>query len=402
MATVAIVHRLDKKNKKNQAPIHFRIIQNRQISYIASGVMLTEEEWDQSKLKVTAKNKNSKRLTAYILDKFLEIQRNVIEQETINKSMTPKKLKEKAWGTKPTNIFLFADEFILKYRDKGDISSYEKCKAIMHKLEIYLGNRDLCFQDIDVPFLTKYEKYLRTVIGNAQNTIHTNLKVFRTLFNEALRQEIIGHSDIPFNKYVLKSEKTQRVFLTNEELSAVENVKLPTGSKQALYRDMFIFSAYTGGIRISDMLLMKWKHFDGTHIHFKIKKTSSQLTIKLPQKALEILFEYMPDKRFPEKYIFPVLPDELNIEDALELHNAISRGTSLVNNALNKIAKKAGITTHISFHIARHTWATQALRRGISIDKVSKLMGHANIRETQVYAKIVNEELDKAMEVFND
>ena len=57
---------------------------------------------------------------------------------------------------------------------------------------------------------------------------------------------------------------------------------------------------------------------------------------------------------------------------------------------------------NLSFHISRHTWATRALRKGVSIDKVSKLMGHAQIKETQVYAKIVNEELDKAMDVFDD
>ena len=66
------------------------------------------------------------------------------------------------------------------------------------------------------------------------------------------------------------------------------------------------------------------------------------------------------------------------------------------------MATKAEIDKPLSFHISRHTWATRALRKGVSIDKVSKLMGHAQLRETQIYAKIVNEELDKAMDVFND
>jgi site-specific recombinase XerD len=80
----------------------------------------------------------------------------------------------------------------------------------------------------------------------------------------------------------------------------------------------------------------------------------------------------------------------------------ISRSTAYINKNLNLIAEKIGLTKHISFHISRHTWATRALTKGISIDKVSKILGHADISETQIYAKIINEELNKAMQVFNE
>lgn len=85
-----------------------------------------------------------------------------------------------------------------------------------------------------------------------------------------------------------------------------------------------------------------------------------------------------------------------------EAYSQISSATAYINKNLKLLAKKATIEKPLSFHISRHTWATRALRKGISIDKVSKLMGHAQLRETQIYAKIVNEELDKAMDVFND
>jgi site-specific recombinase XerD len=68
---------------------------------------------------------------------------------------------------------------------------------------------------------------------------------------------------------------------------------------------------------------------------------------------------------------------------------------------LKIIAAKAGIEKHISFHSSRHTFATRALKKGMRIEYVSKLMGHTNLKTTQIYAKIVNEELDKAMDVFN-
>lgn len=402
MATFSIVHRMDKINKKGLAPVHFRIIQNRKVSYIASGIMLSPNEWDSKNNKVTAKNKNSKRLTAFIASKFMELQSGLLDQETLHKNLTSQSLKEKILGPKPINIFDFADNFIQNYRNKGAISTYDKSRSIMLKLEQYRGGRNLCLQDIDANFLSEYESYLRSVKGNNTNTIHTNLKFFRVLFNEAYRRDLINHSDIPFNKYILKLEKTQRNFLTQEELNSIAGLKLNKFPKQALHRDMFIFAAYSGGIRISDMLLLKWKNFEGTHVRITIKKTGTQISIKLPQKALDILNIYKHAKMDPDQFIFPVLPFGLDLSDPITVDKAISRGTAIVNKSLNVLAKKAHITKHISFHIARHTWATQALIKGISIDKVSKLMGHANIRETQIYAKIVNEELDKAMEAFND
>jgi site-specific recombinase XerD len=97
-----------------------------------------------------------------------------------------------------------------------------------------------------------------------------------------------------------------------------------------------------------------------------------------------------------------MLPEVLDMKNEREVDSAISSATAYINKNLKIIAKGAGIEKSVSFHTSRHTWATRALKKGISIDKVSKLMGHAAIRETQIYAKIVSSELDKAMDVFND
>ena len=79
----------------------------------------------------------------------------------------------------------------------------------------------------------------------------------------------------------------------------------------------------------------------------------------------------------------------------------ISRKTALINKVLKEVAEKSEISKLLSFHVSRHTFATLALKKGIPMEYVSKLLGHADLKETQVYAKIINEELDKAMGVFN-
>ena len=85
----------------------------------------------------------------------------------------------------------------------------------------------------------------------------------------------------------------------------------------------------------------------------------------------------------------------------MKIYNAISSANAYINKDLRKLAKLAGIDKKISFHSARHSWAVRALQRGMRIEYVSKIMGHASVKQTEVYAQIVNEELDKAMDVLN-
>ena len=221
------------------------------------------------------------------------------------------------------------------------------------------------------------------------------------MFNDAYRQDLIEHNQNPFLKYQLKQEKTDKIFLTEDELSKIENLALNEGTRMALHRDMFVFACYAGGLRVSDVLQLKWKNFDGSHILLTIKKTSEQLQIKLPNKAMEIINKNKEPKVDPNSYIFPILDQNLDLKDRENLDRVISGANAYINKNLKIIAEKAKINKNISFHTSRHTWATRALRLGVSIDKVSKLMGHAQIRETMVYAKIVNSELDKAMDAFN-
>jgi len=401
MASVTIIFRKDKLNAKNEAPIHFRIIKNRKISYISSGIMLPQSHWDEKKGRVKSVHKNSARLNSYLSNKFTEIQDTVLEHETKFKSLTSKSLKEIAFGKKPSDFFAFADEVVNTYKTQKKFRTYYKNLTTINKLKGYRPLTRLTFQDITPEFLIKYEQYLITHHGNKTNTINKDMKFLRQLFNEAIRQDVIEFHINPFRKYKLKLEKTRRDYLIEEEITKLEAFLISPGSRLDLHKDMFIFATYTGGIRISDILKLQWKNFDGTHLHIVIKKTGVQVSIKVPNKALEILKKYSKIQNNNESFIFPMLPQNTSINDPQELDLAISRATASVNKNLKIIAKEAGIEKNLSFHISRHTFAVMALKKGISIDKVSKLMAHSAIRETQVYAKIVNEDLDKAMDAFN-
>ncbi len=401
MSSVAIIYRKDKLNKKGEAPIHFRIIKDRKICYISSGIMVPEENWDSEKIKIKSKQQNSARLNLQLSTKFAELQGEVIEKETFTKSLTSRQLRNKVYGNKPTNFFTIAQDVLDTYESEGKVGTHDKCKSIITKLEVYNKSKNLFFQDIDVDFLSKYEKYLRVTLKNKTNTVHKDLKFIRRIFNEAIKRDLVELQVSPFNKFKIKLEKTSRTYLTEDELKLIENLAMKDGSLIQCHRNMFVFACYAGGLRVSDVLKLKWGHLDGDYILISIKKTKEQLRLKIPDVGLQIIKSLKTETSLADNYIFPVLENGLDEKNARLFDNAINSATSLINKNLKIITKRAKVEKSISFHISRHTWATRALRFGVPIEIVSKILGHANIRETMIYAKIVSSEMDKAMDLFN-
>lgn len=400
MATVSIVLRKDRVNKEGKAPINFFVIKNRKLIKVTSGIMIEPQYWDADKRRVKKGLDNSARINAFLATKYSELQDEVLKQETATKLLTVKQLKDKIYGKASGDFFEFAETAFKAYLSAGQIATHDKSKSIIRKLKNYCNDSTLTFQDITPAFLYKYENHLREFYNNSTNTIHKDLRFIRKLFNDAFRQDLITHGENPFLKYRLKLEKTSRTYLTEDELSRFEDYKTEK-PRIEMHKDMFVFAAYAGGIRVSDVLQLKHKNIAGEHLSLVIKKTGQQISIKLPTKAIEIINKYRSTGTTPESFVFPMLPDSLDMNDPVKVDNEISRSTAIINKNLKTIAATTGIQKNLSFHISRHTWATRALLKGISIDKVSKLMGHAAIKETQIYAKIVNAELDKAMDVFN-
>ncbi len=399
MASVTIVFRKEKINTKGDAPIHFRIIKNRKASYIASGIMIPPRHWDAGKNKVKSNYPNSSRLNSYLSNKFTEIQDTILLHETLSKGNTSRSLKEKVFGKRPHDFYSVADETLAKYRIEGRIGTYDLNRSVITKLKEF--RPALTFYDITPEFLIKYEHFLRERFGNRTNTVHTNMKFIRKVFNDAIRSDVVEADASPFRKYKLKLEKTHRNYLTEEELNQIECCTLNQGTLLERCRDMFVFAAYTGGLRVSDVLQLKWADFDGSHLSVVIKKTGTQVAIKVPNTGLGIMDRYRRVNGCKDDFIFPMLKPTLNIHDPVALDVAVTSATTQINTNLKRLAKMAGIDKRLSFHVSRHTFAVRALKKGITIDKVSKLMAHSTIRETQVYAKIMNEELDRAMDAFN-
>jgi len=399
MSTVKIVLKKEKINNAGEVPLYIRIIKDRKAKFVSLGIRVLPKDWNDSQSRVKKSHPNSQRLNNYIAHKIAEAEGVALEMETNSKYVSPKSIKQNIMGTSPDSFIKYFERYIEALKKNGKTGTHDKAKAVYSKLCTYLGNKDLAFDEVTVTFLKNYDTYLSDKLGNSINTIHSNIKIFRKLINDAISEDLFPPEKNPFLKYKLKTEKTVKEFLTEEEIARIEKLKLEKNSMRNHHRNIYIFATYAGGLRISDILQLKWSDYDGERVLITTQKTNNTVSIKLPQKAKEIIEEYIEDDSNKEHYIFPFLRNDIEYSNAA-LFKAISSHTAYTNTDLKKIAKMAEIDKKIHFHTSRHTFATRALKKGMRIEYVSKLLGHSSIKTTQVYAKIVNKDLDDAMDEF--
>jgi len=236
--------------------------------------------------------------------------------------------------------------------------------------------------------------------GNKVNTVHSRLKILRKLVKLAVKQGIIPYDSDPFLQYKLKKEPTKRQYLSESDLSLLEGHLEPSTSTQ-LVLDCFLFACYSG-LRFSDLCLLNKdnikKATSGLRMTLQMSKTRDIVSFNLPKRAVTILKKYEDPSM---NNIFPILkynPRDLTSQ-ALMRH--ISSMNAYFNRQMKTIAENAGLEVLPSFHQARHTFATRSLFLGIRMEVVQKLLGHADLKSTQVYAKIVDQAKDEAMELWN-
>ena len=402
MATIKLILRENRVNKAGEAPLYIRVTKDRKPKYISLNFRLPPKSWNHGEQKIKGSYPNSTRLNAWLKTQVSETLNTIIDLQGKDKNVRTKDIKETILGCASPNFLEYARKYIKRaYLDKGKDPTYERYNSTLNKFEEYLDGRAFTFDDMTVSFLKDYESYLIKKYDNKTNTIGKDLKSFRRIINEAINDQVFPFEKNPFHRFKIKWENTEKNFLTENELAAFESYSVKEGTVRAVHKDVFVFACYAGGLRVSDIFRLKWLYFNGTHIIITTKKTGRQVSIKLPKKALAIIEKYRTENQSPSDFIFPILNPDDDVVNDKRLFKKINSKNSLANKNLKIIAQKVGIEKHISFHTSRHTWATRALSKGMKIHHVSKLLGHSSVKTTEVYAKIVNKDLDDAMDVFN-
>ena len=265
----------------------------------------------------------------------------------------------------------FIEYFESKYKDYSS-------RAAKNKLVEFAGgkvvNGKLSFNLVDEKFLNDFKEWLLKRISN--NTTWVYIYKLKAILNKAVKEKII-----PYNpaKYVsIKNEETEKIHLTLDELQKLYK----TECEDEEIKKAFLFSCYTG-LRLSDVRQLTWQQIREGKLFFRQKKTRGLEYLPLNKFALSLLASSNPKViPLPEMLVFKLNKNKI----------------WCLGKTLRDWAKEAGINKYITFHTARHTFATLALSKGVDLYTVSKMLGHKNINTTQIYAKIIDKTVEKAVQ----
>ena len=403
MASVKIVLRKNKIDKAGNAPLYLRLIKDRKPKFISLGLKIKPNEWDEDKQSVKKNYSNSARLNKYLSQKVADAQGQIADLETKNQSTSARKLKEAIKGKPMVNFFDYSYNRCEKIKNTVAFSTYTNYKNYLKKFEKFVGHRDLMFDDITVTTLKNYAGYCSNTLGNNNTTINFSLKILNLMFKEAQREDLIPLNHFPFSKFNVKKAKSTKRYLSANQLEGFINLEVSDKAKAQIIKDMFIFSVFSGGLRFGDVIELKWDNYNSNEhkITKVIRKTNRQHSIRIGQKAIDILLKYKTDESKGDDIIFPFANiNEAYFNDREHKDLVTRQAVALSNMYLTKMGKRLELPFSLTFHISRHTFATRALNNGMRIEHVSKLMDHTDIGITQVYAKIVSSELDNAVDQY--
>jgi len=246
---------------------------------------------------------------------------------------------------------------------------------------------DINIKEVDLTFISDFEFYLRTQNSCANNTAVKYLKNLGKIIRIALSMDWIDKD--PMLGYKMHTKPVERPFLTEDELSAILTKEFAT-ERLSQVRDIFIFCCFTG-LAYSDVEKLKvtdiFKGIDGTDwIAINRTKTGTRSNVPLLPTAKAILERYQTEiECYAGNKALPVASNQK------------------MNEYLKEIAAVCRINKKLSSHIARHTFATTVtLLNGVPIESVSKMLGHTNIRTTQIYAKVLDQKVSEDMAVLKE
>ncbi len=396
--TVSFIARANRKDN-NLYNIYCRINTNGKRSEFSVVKAIEKESWNSTKERLNSKHKDFKKANSY-LENVRSSLINIHRELTLNKkTITPLILKNHFLGiTEEEKTLLSLIEYHNSSQETilspGTMKNYYTTKKYVIK---FLNQKkhvdDIFIKQLNYQFITEFEIFLRKHKPTdhqrplSNNGVMKHLERLRKITTMGVKLEWLNKD--PFERYKLSFKKVEKCFLSELEIEIIRSKKF-NNERLKLCRDLFIFSCYTGLSYIDVKLLSPDNITIGIDrcawIKTNRKKTGTILNIPLLPIAQEIISKYKNHPRaIHNKSLFPTMSNQK------------------LNNYLKEIADVCGINKNLTFHIARHTFATTiTLSNGVPIETVSKILGHTKLSTTQIYAKVLENKISTDMQNLKD
>lgn len=387
------------KAKDGLLPLYARVTVDSRRVEISLKRFIHPADWNSKKGMARGSREEIKTINHYLDEVRANLMNCYQDMQTRNQLITAEAIKNKFLGADQkehtlSKIINYHNEHMKDSLAWGTMKNYFTTqKYVAMFLKERFGTYDLFLSQLSYKFITDFEYFLRsyTPVDHhkpmSNNGVMKHIERFRKMINMCVRMEWLDKD--PFAKYQQKFDKVEREFLTKEELATIENRELRVVRLQWI-RDLFIFSCYTGLAYIDVMQLTSSNITIGIDGEYWLitsrQKTSNPVRVPLLPQALEIIERYKGHpKALAKGTLFPVISNQK------------------LNDYLKEIADLCVIHKRLTFHIARHTFATTVtLTNGVPIESVSKMLGHSNITTTQIYAKVIEKKLGEDMKSLKE
>ena len=399
-ATINVVCYKWKTLANGEYPLMLRICKDGKKKYQSLGISVLPRYWDFTRNKPKPNCPNKEYIQKIILDKQTELQQRMLEFNSEQKEYTTTTLlndENKRFELK--TVCQFYQELIEQCKNNNKCGNRLIYKGSYNSLKVFTKNQlDIPFSAIDISWLNKYEKWLRSK-GNKETTMSLMFRTLRSAYNKAIKAKCARKSDYPFDEYKINKfdTKTQKRAIAKTEVlkftKEVDNI----GKRQyvQLSKDIFIFSYLCGGINFTDIANLTKVNITNGRIHYIRQKTGKLIKLGISEEAMQIIKKYESESK---GYLFPILNANIH-KTPLQKQNRIHKMLGKINKNLKLIAAQLNVDANMTTYVARHLFASVLKKSGVSIALISEALGHSDLSTTQVYLdSFDNEQIDAAMQ----
>lgn len=399
-ATISVVCYKSKTLSNGEHPLMLRICKDGKKKYQSLGISIKANLWDFTKEKPKSNCPNKEFIQKIILDKQTELQQRMLEMNSEQKEYTTTTLlcdESKKFELKTVSDFY--QELIEQYKTDNKCGNRLIYRSSYNSLKVFTNDKlDIPFSAIDVAWLNKYEKWLRSK-GNEETTMSLMFRTLRSTYNKAIKAKCARKSEYPFDEFRISKfdvSTQKRAIAKTEVLKFTKEVR-PIGKRQyvQLSKDIFMFSYLCGGINFTDIAnLTRANIIEGERLQYVRQKTGKLIKLGLSEEAMKIIERYAPESK---GYLFPILNVSVH-KTPLQKQNRIHKILGKVNINLKLIAAQLGVEGNLTTYVARHSFASVLKKSGVNIALISEALGHSDLTTTQIYLdSFDNEQVDEAM-----
>jgi len=398
MATVKVKFRPSSVNGR-EGTVYYQVIHNRVVRQVATDYKVYECEWDEKNHRIVTSRQSPDR-TNFLLSLQEKIRCdtgrfNRIIANFMRKGVcfsTEDVVTEFRSLTSRLSFFNFMGETISRLRHDGRIRTSETYRYALNSFSRFRNNEDVLLDAFSREMMESYDAYLQAK-GLVSNSRSFHMRILRAVYNRACEQGLVESVCNPFSHVYTGVDKTAKRAIDVDTVKRIKNLNLTMDKPADYARDIFMLSFYMRGMSFIDLAYLKKSDLKDGVVTYRRRKTGQKLTVRWTREMQGILDKYPVNET---EYLFPIITS-----GTANPRSQYRSRHYVINRNLKTVAQKIGLKIPLTTYVARHSWASIAKSKGISVSVISEGIGHDNEQTTQIYlASLDTSAVDRANDII--